>query len=249
MSEPVALPAFKDNYIWCLRQENKALVVDPGDPQVVLTYLASQQLELNLILITHHHWDHVDGIQLLRQHYPQARVLLPAAEQHKIAAAGEGVAHGDIIHWQQYQFQVMAVPGHTLGHLAYYCAPWLFCGDTLFNAGCGRLFEGTAEQMWHSLNQLMALPADTWLYPTHEYTLANLEFARWADPNNPELERYQKQSKVQRDRGEPTLPTRLSDQLRFNPYLRAVDPVLQQHWQQENALELFRFLRQRKDQW
>ncbi len=249
MSEPVALPAFKDNYIWCLRQENKALVVDPGDPQVVLDYMQAEQLQLDMILVTHHHWDHVDGIAQLQQRYPKARVMLPATEQEKILARGEAVRHGDCIDWHQYQFQVMAVPGHTLGHLAYYCQPWLFCGDTLFNAGCGRLFEGTAEQMWQSLSSLMALPADTWLFPTHEYTLANLEFALWADPLNTALQPYLVKCQQLRAQNQATLPTLLSDQLRINPYLRAVDPALQQHWQQANALELFSFFRQRKDQW
>jgi len=249
MQQPLALPAFKDNYIWCLRQEQAALVVDPGDAKVVQSYLQQHQLELEVILITHHHWDHTDGIAELKALYPNAVVYGPAAEAEKIGQLDRRLTDGDGISWYGQQFDIIAVPGHTLGHIAYYCAPWLFCGDTVFNAGCGRLFEGSPEQMWQSLNRLMSLPPETEFYPTHEYTMSNLSFARWADPNNAALPLYIQQCQQLRANGLPTLPTTLAQQHQVNPYFRAVDPQLQRHWQQPNSLELFRFLRSKKDDW
>lgn len=248
-AKPLALAAFKDNYIWLLRQGNKALVVDPGDASVVLNYLQHSKLELECILITHHHHDHTGGVLALQDAYPQVKTYVPEQEQSCIQGRNEAVSAKSLITWRDYHFSVLELPGHTLGHVAYYSKPWLFCGDTVFNAGCGRIFEGSVEQMWQSLERVMALPTDTLLYPTHEYTLANLEFALVADPRNTQLQAYKLKCQQLRDQQQPTLPTSLATQLEVNPYFRARNLTLQQHWQQPNALETFRVIRAKKDSW
>lgn len=249
MSDITAIAAFKDNYIWCLRQAKLALIVDPGDATVVQQYLQQQQLELAVILITHHHPDHTGGIQELKQRWPDVMVYAPALEQQKIPYADIWLKDNDLVDLVDFNltFQVMQLPGHTLGHIAYYSAPVLFCGDTLFNAGCGRLFEGTAAQMWQSLSRILTLPDQTLVYATHEYTLANLEFARWADPDNTELMNYQHWCQQQREMQQPTLPTPLAVQRQINPFLRAENVGLQHRWQQHNAVDLFTALRSAKD--
>lgn len=249
MPDITAIAAFKDNYIWCLRQAKLALIVDPGDATVVQHYLQQQQLQLAVILITHHHPDHTGGIKELKQRWPDVRVYAPALEQDKIPYADVWLKDHDQVELVDFNltFQVMQLPGHTLGHIAYYSAPVLFCGDTLFNAGCGRLFEGTAAQMWQSLSRILALADQTLIYATHEYTLANLEFARWADPDNTELADYQHWCQQQREQQRPTLPTSLAVQRQINPFLRAEDVGLQHRWQQHNAVDLFTALRSAKD--
>lgn len=249
MPDITAIAAFKDNYIWCLRQAKLALIVDPGDATVVQHYLQQQQLQLAVILITHHHPDHTGGIKELKQRWPDVRVYAPALEQDKIPYADVWLKDHDQVELVDFNltFQVMQLPGHTLGHIAYYSAPVLFCGDTLFNAGCGRLFEGTAAQMWQSLSRILALADQTLIYATHEYTLANLEFARWADPDNTELADYQHWCQQQREQQRPTLPTPLAMQRQINPFLRAEDVGLQHRWQQHNAVDLFTALRSAKD--
>jgi hydroxyacylglutathione hydrolase len=223
--------------------------VDPGDATVVQHYLQQQQLQLAVILITHHHPDHTGGIKELKQRWPDVRVYAPALEQDKIPYADVWLKDQDQVELVDFNltFQVMQLPGHTLGHIAYYSAPVLFCGDTLFNAGCGRLFEGTAAQMWQSLSRILTLPDQTLIYATHEYTLANLEFARWADPDNTVLADYQHWCQQQREQQRPTLPTPLAMQRQVNPFLRAEDVGLQHRWQQHNAVDLFTALRSAKD--
>ena len=249
MSDITAIAAFKDNYIWCLRQAKLALIVDPGDAAVAQLYLQQLQLDLAVILITHHHPDHTGGIKELKQRWPDALVYAPALDQDKIPYDDVWLHDNDQIELAHFNlsFQVMQLPGHTLGHIAYYSAPVLFCGDTLFNAGCGRLFEGTAAQMWQSLSRILTLPDQTLIYATHEYTLANLEFARWADPDNSELANYQHWCQQQRELQQPTLPTPLAVQRQINPFLRADHVGLQHRWQQHNAVDLFTALRSAKD--
>jgi hydroxyacylglutathione hydrolase len=249
MPDITAIAAFKDNYIWCLRQAKLALIVDPGDATAVQQYLQQQQLQLAVILITHHHPDHTGGINELKQHWPDVMVYAPALEQQKIPYADLWLEDNDRVELSDFNltFQVMQLPGHTLGHIAYYSAPVLFCGDTLFNAGCGRLFEGTAAQMWQSLSRILTLPDQTLVYATHEYTLANLEFARWADPDNKELADYQHWCQQQREQQQPTLPTTLAVQRQINPFLRTENVDLQHRWQQHNAVDLFTALRSAKD--
>ncbi len=232
--ELTALPAFVDNYIWMLHDGQGALVVDPGDAQPVFDALQRGGLQLRAILVTHHHADHVGGVNALRE-ATGARVFGPARETvpeplerrhggQRIAAspATLGLA-----------FEVIDVPGHTAGHIAYHCAdfegrPLLFCGDTLFSAGCGRLFEGTPAQMLDSLDRLAALPGDTRVCCTHEYTLSNLKFARAVEPGNADLVDYTAQCEEQRARHQPTLPSSIALERRVNPFLRVREPAVAQ---------------------
>ncbi|HTN48439.1 MAG TPA: hydroxyacylglutathione hydrolase [Burkholderiaceae bacterium] len=216
------LPAFSDNYFWLLSRAGHAVVVDPGDAAPVLLALRDRQLRLDAILVTHHHGDHVGGVEKLRAD-TGARVFGPRRE--RIAGVDVDLAEGDSVTVLDTDFIVIEVPGHTSGHIAYFTAslapPALFCGDTLFGCGCGRLFEGTPAQMLASLDRLAALPANTRVYCAHEYTLANIRFALVVDPANPELQRRQHDAAALRDFGEPTLPSTIGLELRTNPFMRS----------------------------
>jgi hydroxyacylglutathione hydrolase len=220
-----ALPAFTDNYIWLLqdRQNRQCAVVDPGDAAPVRAWLeAHPGWQLTDILVTHHHADHVGGVERLK-HDSGARVHGPANES--IPARDNALADGDRIEVLGYSLQVIDVPGHTRGHIAYFCEhdakPWLLSGDTLFAAGCGRLFEGTAEQMHHSLQRLAALPGDTAVYCTHEYTLGNLRFAQAVEPGNPMVSQRLREATEKRASGAITLPSSIDLERASNPFLRA----------------------------
>ncbi|MBV8605621.1 MAG: hydroxyacylglutathione hydrolase [Pelomonas sp.] len=224
----IALPAFADNYIWMLHDGRQALVVDPGDAEPVLTALARHSLDLAGILVTHHHSDHVGGVDALRD-VLRGRVWGPAHEA--MSEPCERVEGGDRIRTPLGDFEVLDVPGHTAGHVAYVQrpagqAPILFCGDTLFSAGCGRLLEGTAAQMLDSLTRLAALPADTRVCCAHEYTLANLRFATAVDPANAATREHLAWAEAQRARGLPTLPSTLGVELEINPFLRVDAPAV-----------------------
>lgn len=217
--------AFRDNYIWCIRRDNHAAVVDPGDAGPVLQYLQSEGLELTAILATHHHNDHVGGNERLLLQY-SVPVFGPAEETipgitHKLREGDEILVPGigQALH-------ILDIPGHTRGHIAYVGGGLLFCGDTLFSCGCGRLFEGTPEQMHRSLAKLSSLPGDTRVYCGHEYTLSNLRFAEAADPGNPAIEQRLGSAKVALDRGEPSLPSTIEMERAANPFLRAHLPEL-----------------------
>ncbi len=224
---PIALPAFTDNYIWMLHDGTDAVVVDPGDAAPVLAALDERQLALAAILVTHHHGDHVGGVDALRPHL-KGPVYGPKRED--IPAPFVPLAGGDRIDVLGKHITVLDVPGHTAGHIAYFIenndgdAPLLFCGDTLFSAGCGRLFEGTAEQMHASLERLAALPGNTRVCCAHEYTLANLKFARAVEPGNAALARYQAECEAARAAGRPTLPALLATERAVNPFLRCAEP-------------------------
>lgn len=222
------IPAFNDNYIWCLADGDKALVVDPGQAAPVLDHLETQGLTLDTILITHHHPDHVGGVgQLVKACAPQ-RIVGPAGSPFN--GATNTVRPGEQVVWHGITFDVYGVPGHTLDHIAYFSdtkvggRPVLFCGDTLFVCGCGRLFEGSPEQMRRSLASLRALPDETAVYCAHEYTLANLKFARHWLPDDENLERFEAECQQKRQRSEPTVPSILGDEKRLNPFLRWDDP-------------------------
>lgn len=222
----VPLPAFSDNYIWLVHNGQEALVVDPGEADGVLAYLDEHHLRLQAILITHHHADHTGGVDALRA-ATSAHVYGPAYEN--LPEPVQRLDGGDHITVLGLDFEVLAVPGHTAGHIAYYCAefgghPLLFCGDTLFSAGCGRLFEGTPTQMLHSLDQLAALPADTRVCCTHEYTLSNLKFALAVEPDNADLRLYASDCEALRQRNLPTLPSSIGVELKINPFLRSREP-------------------------
>lgn len=252
MFQITPLAAFEDNYIWaiCQPQSQYCILVDPGDADIALSFLQQQQKELCAVLITHHHADHTGGLATLLKRWPMLRAIGPDAERQRIPLLTEWVNEGDIVDVPQMNthFRVLDVPGHTAGHIAFYQAPALFCGDTLFSAGCGRLLGGSAEQLFSSLQKLASLPADTQIYCTHEYTLANIKFARQIEPDNKALVEYQQRCQQQRMAGQPTLPATLATELAVNPFLRCNNNELQARWQQESALELFRYLRQQKDQ-
>ena len=221
-----ALPAFADNYIWMLHDGTQAVVVDPGDAAPVLQALKARGLQLIGILVTHHHPDHVGGVDALRACL-QGPVWGPAREN--IPKPFTPLQDGDVITVLGRRFQVIDVPGHTAGHIAYFQldedeAPLLFCGDTLFSAGCGRLFEGTPAQMHHSLSRLAELPGSTQVCCTHEYTLSNLKFAAAVEPGNAERAQYHARCETLRAQGLPTLPSSIALEREVNPFLRCEAP-------------------------
>jgi hydroxyacylglutathione hydrolase len=222
----IALPAFSDNYLWLWQQDNLAVVVDPGDAAPVVQALAKEGLTLAAILVTHHHADHVGGVLELHQ-ATSAPVYGPARED--VPAPFTPVMHGDHLTLLGQTVRVLDVPGHTAGHVAYFLpdtpqSPVLFCGDTLFSGGCGRIFEGTPAQMLASLDSLAALPTHTRICCAHEYTLANLRFALAVEPDNIDLQTYTAQCQQLRAQGTPTLPAQLGNELHINPFLRARHP-------------------------
>jgi hydroxyacylglutathione hydrolase len=221
--EPIA--AFNDNYLWLLARGGQAAVVDPGDAAPVLQRLQQRRLQLTSILVTHHHGDHVGGVAELAR-VTGARVFGPRGEA--IPARDVGLGGGDRIDVLGTDVEVLDVPGHTRGHIAYYMPSrrLLFCGDTLFAAGCGRLFEGTAEQMTASLGRLAALPSDTRVYCAHEYTLSNLRFALAVEPDSEPLQERQRACLALRDRGLPTVPSTIGAELATNPFLRCDVPAV-----------------------
>lgn len=227
----IALPAFQDNYIWLLRQGQHAAVVDPGDADPVLAYLAEQQLQLCAILLTHHHRDHVGGVETLLARHP-VPVYGPARES--IAGLDHPLTEGDVIRLPALDLElaILDIPAHTAGHIAYVIQaaenPLLFCGDTLFSAGCGRLFEGTAKQLADALAKLAALDDATRVFCTHEYTLANLAFAAAAEPDNPARDLYARRCQQLRAAGEPTLPSTIALEKAINPFLRADELQIRQ---------------------
>ena len=216
------LPAFTDNYIWMLHDGRQAIVVDPGEAAPVEQALHRWGLTLQAILVTQHHADHVGGVDALRA-ATGAQVYGPARE--RMPEPMVRLAQGDTVNALGLQFQVIDVPGHTAGHIAYYCpdmdgTPLLFCGDTLFSGGCGRLFEGTPAQMLDSLDRLAALPGSTRVCCTHEYTLSNLKFARAVEPGNAALLHYSSQCEALRAQNQPTLPSQMALERDINPFLR-----------------------------
>lgn len=219
MVQVIPIPAFNDNYIWALvNQDNKQLyVVDPGDAEPVLAFCHKHQLSLKGILITHHHWDHTNGVEKLVSECNKLPVYGPSNSPF------DGITHkledDAVITLDELQLTlaIMHVPGHTLDHIAYYNENMIFCGDTLFNGGCGRLFEGTPTQMLTSLLRIAALPDSTQVYCTHEYTRANLDFAIYIEPDNQSLNAYRDTLAKHSD---ISLPTTIEQQKAINPFLR-----------------------------
>lgn len=249
----VPISALKDNYIWAIHhpQKPEIVVVDPGDSEPVLYYLHTQQVSLTAILVTHHHWDHTQGIIPLKNAFPQIAVYGPkhlSNVTHPVAGSSSFSVHEG--HWP---FRVLAVPGHTHDHIAFFGNHSLFCGDALFSCGCGRLFEGTPEEMVHSLAILKALPPETLLYCGHEYTLSNIRFAKQYDPENVALQQREREAKKQRDDHCPTLPVSLAMELATNPFLRLEAPAIQKAIHIQGArspadpVRVFSLLREWKD--
>ncbi|ABX49229.1 Hydroxyacylglutathione hydrolase [Shewanella baltica OS625] len=256
-----AIKAFNDNYIWVLQQQphTQVYVVDPGDASVVIDYLEANQLTLVGILLTHHHNDHTGGVAEL-QAYSQDRLTVYGPDNEKI----EGITHPlhataqprFTLDYISGELQVLDVPGHTAGHIAYVIADALFCGDTLFSGGCGRLFEGTPAQMLNSLQQLAQLPAYTRVYCAHEYTLSNLKFALAVNPNNCALQDYNERAIALRRQDKATIPSTIALERAINPFLRASDTEIvgsiKQHFSDLSHANLdelggFTLLRQWKD--
>lgn len=249
--EPIK--AFTDNYIWAIvNDDNKTVwMVDPGDAEPVIAYLQAKKLRLCGILITHHHHDHCGGVQVLRERY----VIPVYGPKHSDILATAVVEEGQQVFLPECHlfFEVFAIPGHTLEHVAYYCASdkILFCGDTLFSAGCGRVFEGTAEQMTASLMKLAALPDDTLIYCAHEYTLKNLQFAKTVEPNNSDIDL--RLDCVKGLAGKPSVPTPLALEKKINPFLRAHVPAViaaaenRAQKSLEDPVNVFSFIREWKN--
>lgn len=217
------LPVLADNYCYLVGSDRDYAVIDPGDAQPVIDWLGPRRT-LSRIYITHHHPDHTGGIAALKARYPAAIVIGPAAEAGRIAGIDVMMKDGDRHSFDgAHMFTAIATPGHTAGHICYYAAEqkWLFSADTLFSLGCGRLFEGSAEQMWDSLQKLAALPDDTLVYCGHEYTQANGRFALTVEPDNPDLAERMAAVDVLRAAHHPTIPVRLGLEKKTNPFLRA----------------------------
>ena len=244
------VPAFNDNYIHLLRDGDAVGVVDPGDAAPVLAALERLGLRLTHVLLTHHHADHIGGVPALKERFG-CTVTGAAADAHRIQHMDIAVRDGETASFGSHAARVIEVPGHTVGHIAFHFAGAgaLFCGDTLFALGCGRLFEGTPAQMWESLKTLRALPDDTLVYCGHEYTLSNARFAVTVDPENRELARRAEAITALRQRGEPTIPAELGLEKRTNPFLRADDPAVQAALGMAGAdpVAVFAEIRGRKD--
>ncbi len=221
----VPIPAFQDNYIWLMRDQRHAAVVDPGDASPVLAYLQREKLELTAILNTHHHADHVGGNAGLLSKF---RVPVYGPRNESIPNLTYRLSEGDHVSVPSLglEFNVLDIPGHTSGHIAYYGANLLFCGDTLFACGCGKLFEGTAQQMYASLQKLSSLPDGTLVYCGHEYTLANIRFAKAADPANAALLKLEAKVRELRQQNLPTLPSDIGLEKATNPFLRCNYPEI-----------------------
>ena len=252
----VSIKAFADNYIWLFRVGNRAWVVDPGESAGVLGYLDKHHLILEGILLTHHHDDHTGGVEHLRS-VRNTRVYGPARE--RLPEPVIRLLHGDEVDALGVRFRVIDVPGHTAGHIAYYAEdfdgrPLLFCGDTLFSGGCGRLFEGTPAQMFASLDRLAGLPGDTLVCCAHEYTVGNLRFANAVEPGNRDVVEHLDRCLALRARDEPTLPSSIKQERLINPFLRCQDPAVANAARRRAAVghamddvAVFAALRARKD--
>lgn len=246
-----SIPAFNDNYIWLIQNDDqRCAVVDPGDAKPVLEYLCLHSLKLEAILITHHHHDHIGGVPDLVHHFPDLDVVGP--KQEPIPTLTHPVEAGDQIELFDERFLVLGLEGHTLGHVGYIGDGKLFCGDTLFSAGCGRVFEGTMEQMHTSLNKIAALSADTEVYCAHEYTASNIAFAMAVEPENEQLRQYRDEVIRLRAQEKPTLPSTIQREKWINPFLRCDQPAVikavQGRANDTDPLSIFTALREWKNE-
>lgn len=222
------IPALDNNYIWIIQNnqgdlhKDKFIAVDPGDAKPILKYLKLQQLTLEAIFITHHHHDHVGGVAELLKIYPEISIF--GLQNSPAQEITQSLNEGDKIDVLGISFSIMALPGHTLDHIAYFTPGHLFCGDVLFSGGCGRIFEGTHQQMFDSLQKINSLEDDTKIYPTHEYTLSNLKFAQEVEPDNKAISEYYSQCERKLSNGEITLPSKLTTERKINPFLRTQVP-------------------------
>jgi hydroxyacylglutathione hydrolase len=245
-----SIRAFQDNYIWVLNNEQgKCVIVDPGEAAPVLKAIEENGWQPEAILLTHHHADHVGGVQQLKDKYPNIEVYGPEETRQK--GATQIVGEGDKFSLSGREYSVIATPGHTLGHISFYSFPYLFCGDTMFSGGCGRLFEGTAEQMFTSFQKLNSLPAETQICCAHEYTESNIKFSLSILPHDEQLKGYYRKVKELRAKNHSTLPSTLQTERQINIFLRTEDAVLKEEIKKETNLqqprEIFAWLRTKKD--
>ena len=246
----ISIPAFEDNYIWVLVDDDRrCVIVDPGEAAPVLRAIKENNWQPEAILLTHHHHDHTGGVPELRAQFPHLVVYGPAETQDK--GTTRVVKEGEKILIHQWEFSVFATPGHTLGHLCFYSKPYLFCGDTLFSGGCGRLFEGTATQMYQSLQKINALPDETLICCAHEYTLGNMKFSVNILPEDRAIQDYYHKVKELRVKNQNTLPVTLKNERKINLFLRTDDIDLINKINQETNLQQpeqrFAWLRSKKD--
>ena len=227
------IEAFQDNYIWLIHNDQNSIIVDPGDAGPVISALERKNLNLVAILITHHHADHIGGVIALQEKYPHIKIFAPQKDKYDFVNIG--LKNGDEINIPELQinYKIIEIPGHTRGHIAYYDKKNLFCGDTLFACGCGKIFDGTHEQMYNSLKKISALPKDTKIYCAHEYTKKNISFALSLDPDDTNL----KLRKALVSNIKNTIPSSLEEELKTNPFLKCT------------SLEAFKRLRDLKDQY
>ena len=260
------IPAFSDNYIWMLHKDNdkRVVLVDPGDEKKISAFLRENDLQPIALLITHQHYDHTGGVARLVAEYPGLQVICHNTPASKIPLpidlpvtefVNRPVRDGDCVEISELgiRFEVIAIPGHTLDHVAYFGEGVLFCGDTIFGCGCGRLFSGTAEQITASMERLSSLPGDTRLYCAHEYTLDNIGFAKWVEPDNVDLLTRDDVDMAKQEKGIPTLPSTLDIELKTNPFLRYKIPAVRRAAEKYAGKELttdaevFAAIRQWKD--
>mgnify|MGYP000430127572 FL=1 len=227
------IEAFQDNYIWLIHNDQNSVIVDPGDAGPVISALERKNLNLVAILITHHHADHIGGVIALQEKYPHIKIFAPQKDKYDFVNIS--LKNGDEINIPELQinYKIIEIPGHTRGHIAYYDKKNLFCGDTLFACGCGKIFDGTHEQMYNSLKKISALPKDTKIYCAHEYTKKNITFALSLDPDDTNL----KLRKALVSNIKNTIPSSLEEELKTNPFLKCT------------SLEAFKRLRDLKDQY
>ena len=227
------IEAFQDNYIWLIHNDQNSIIVDPGDAKPVVSALERKKLNLVAILITHHHADHIGGVIALQEKYPHIKIFAPQKDKYDFVNIS--LKNGDEINIPELQinYKIIEIPGHTQGHIAYYDMKNLFCGDTLFACGCGRIFDGTHEQMYNSLKKISALPKDTKIYCAHEYTKKNITFALSLDPDDTNLQLR----KALVSNMKNTIPSSLEEELKTNPFLKCT------------SFEVFKKLRDLKDQY
>ena len=243
----IPIPCLSDNYAYLVIENGRVAVVDPSEADPVLRVLHEARVTLSEIWLTHHHWDHIGGIEALMEECPVEHVRGSRydADQHRIPRQTDALGDGDSFEFGGVSVEIFEIPGHTLGAIAFVADGNLFSGDTLFIAGCGRVFEGTMEMMSQSLAKLRALPPDTKVWCGHEYTVNNLRFAKTIEPGNPDVERALREATAIRDRGELTVPGRLERELATNPFLRFDDPKVAAG---RDPVESFAAIRAAKDQ-
>lgn len=248
----LAISAFYDNYIWLIinKEKGQAFCVDPGEAAPVLKFLNKEKLSLKAILLTHHHHDHIGGTAELLKANPSLVIYGP--QDPRISIVTNPVQGGDILAIDSFEFKILSTPGHTATHISYYEPNyhWLFCGDTLFSAGCGRVFDGTIEELYESLHQLKALPDETQVFCAHEYTQKNLRFAATIEPNNQAIRNYA--HRLLAKEKHCSLPSSIAIEKQINPFLRTEEPTLKAYAQQQGSLDsqslsIFKLLRAKKD--